>query len=293
MPMFNPSNPEPLMTWEQAVEWMRNHPGRDKEVEDNYFDDSVWVAAERYHSGEEWQAARSYLPHSSGKALEIGAGRGIVSYAMARDGWEVVALEPDPSNLVGCGAIRALVDYSGVRISIKQGPAEDLPFIDGIFDLVVGRQVLHHVADMPRFCLEAARVLKPGGRFIMTREPVVDTPADLQVFLERHPLHRLYGGEAAFPLQIYTGAIRNAGLKIMKVVGHLESAVNYAPMSMEDRCEHCRRVLNTKLGWRMSHILTNERTRFGRFWARRLSPLVSRLSTEPGRLVSFVATKMG
>ena len=43
------------------------------------------------------------------QALDLGAGRGISSYALAREGWQVTALEPDPSMLIGAGAIRSLV----------------------------------------------------------------------------------------------------------------------------------------------------------------------------------------
>ena len=52
-------------------------------------------------------------------------------------------------------------------------------------------------------CEEVARVLKPGGTFIATREHVISKKEDLPVFLANHPLHRFYGGENAFVLQKY------------------------------------------------------------------------------------------
>ncbi len=44
---------------------------------------------------------------------------------------------------------------------------------------------------------EFFRVLKPGGRLIAI-ENVISSKNDLPVFLDQHPLHKLYGGEC-FP----------------------------------------------------------------------------------------------
>ena len=40
------------------------------------------------------------IPRKAGRALDLGAGNGILSYALAREGWSVTAVEPDPSALV-------------------------------------------------------------------------------------------------------------------------------------------------------------------------------------------------
>ena len=96
-------------TWEQAVQWLRSQPDRRDLVLAGYYDDPVEVAADRYWRSPEWLSARPLLPAAPGaRALDIGAGRGIASYALAKDGFEVIALEPDGSSLVGAGAIRAL-----------------------------------------------------------------------------------------------------------------------------------------------------------------------------------------
>src|SRR5690349_8888902 len=95
-------------TWEDAVRWLRDQPGAQAVVRDAYFDDPLLQAAERYWQSNEWHAVRQIIGIGPGRALDVGAGRGIASYALARDGFEVTALEPDPSDLVGGGAIRAL-----------------------------------------------------------------------------------------------------------------------------------------------------------------------------------------
>ena len=100
-------DPMSQMTWEQAVQWLRDQPDQRVLVKACYFDDPLVEAAERFWQSAEWKAIAALLPPPNGKALDLGAGRGISSYAMAQDGWQVTALEPDPSNLVGAGAIHS------------------------------------------------------------------------------------------------------------------------------------------------------------------------------------------
>src|ERR1700730_6096763 len=102
-------NPAANLTWEQAVATLLVDPRQASLARDCYFDGTALEAGQRYWASEEWQAVRRLLPEITGKALDVGAGRGIASYALARDGWSVCALEPDPSDLVGAGAIRRMI----------------------------------------------------------------------------------------------------------------------------------------------------------------------------------------
>jgi len=217
------------MTWEQAVEWLRGQPGQEALVKACYFDDPLLDAARRFHQSEEWTETRKRLPDPPGKALDLGAGRGISSYALAKDGFDVTSLEPDSSALVGAEAITSLAKVSGLSINVVREWGECLPFADSSFDMVHGRQVLHHARNLSALCKEVARVLKPGGVFIATREHVVDLPEELPVFLDGHPLHHLYGGENAFSLMQYIDAIENAGFWFSEILAPFDNAINYFP----------------------------------------------------------------
>ncbi len=278
-------------TWEEAVNWLCDRPEQEFLVRACYFDDPLIDAAVRFAQSEEWQAVQSLIASTPGSALDLGAGRGISSYALAIDGWQVTAIEPDPSLKVGAGAIRDLAGEAGLPIEVVEKTSEALPFKDQSFDLVYARQALHHADDLPRFCLEAARVLKPGGQFIATREHVISRREDLELFLNAHPLHRLYGGENAYLLGEYVSAISEAGLRDLSALGPFDSVINYFPMTCEEWTSQCRQPLEKIIGPRLARILASEKQFLGRRLLAGLARARSRRNDTPGRLYSFIARK--
>lgn len=263
------------MTWEESVEWLRNQPDQQELVKGAFYDDPLLEAAERYANSSEWMAICTFLPSQKGAVLDIGAGRGIASFAFAKNGWKVTALEPDDSNLVGAGAIRNLTEEASLEIDVVQEWGESLPFADAAFKVVHCRQVLHHARDLRKLCAEINRVLQPGGIMIATREHVISRKEDLDVFLERHPLHYLYGGENAYLLKEYVQAIVNAGMRIEHVLNPLASDINLYP----DTIKATKASMAARLGvptWIIPNIALR---------------IYGALSNAPGRLYTFVARK--
>lgn len=266
-----------LSSWEEAVAWLRMQPEQVELVRACFYDDPLRDAAERYYISTEWQAVRALISDGGGTALDLGAGRGISSYALARDGWKVSALEPDSSNLVGAGAIRALAHDAALDICVDQNWGESLPYPDETFDLVHGRQVFHHARDLKQLCSEAARVLRPGGIFIATREHVLSRREDLPKFLAAHPLHDLYGGEHAYLLDEYLGAIRGSGIVMTNVLNPYQSNINLYPETIIG--------LKQRLAARFclsANMIPNL-----------LLTMLGTISNAPGRLYTFVGRKNG
>lgn len=282
---------EGRITWEQAVQWLRDQPEKQDLVRACYYDDPLLDAAERFWQSAEWKSIAELLPSPGGAALDLGAGRGISSYALARDGWSVTALEPDQSALVGAGAIRELAAQSGLPIAVVGEFSEQLPFADNSFDIVNCRQVLHHARDLPKTCVEIHRVLKPGGIMIATREHVISRREDLQRFLDTHPLHGLYGGENAFLLDEYLSAMRDAGLVVERAMAPLDSPINYFPMTPEQCFVHCARPLAAIIGQPLAWRVLDRRHAAGRLLMSWLVALLNRRDQMPGRLYSFLAAK--
>lgn len=279
------------ITWEQSVLWLRSQPDQQELVRACYYDDPLLETAKRYANSEEWQAVEMILPAIPGSALDLGAGRGISSYAMARLGWQVDALEPDASPIVGRGAILSLAHQSGLSIHPLDGFAEAIPCEDDQFDLVFGRQVMHHAKDLSKMCTEIKRVLKPGGVFVATREHVISKKEDLPKFLSQHALHHLYGGENAFLLKEYLSAITNAGLDIKHILGPSDSPINYFPISRSEWKYSIEGALSHRIGKQLTTLLLAESQPWSNQVYHWLGSLATKRDQTPGRLYSFVTQK--
>jgi ubiquinone/menaquinone biosynthesis C-methylase UbiE len=229
------------MTWEETIRYIRTVPEHKQLVEFAYFDERLEVNVERFRSGEEFietkRLINMFIPGNSAvRLLDIGSGNGISAVAFALEGMQVEAVEPDPSDTIGAGAIRKLKEhYKLVEMKVHQSFAEELKFPDNSFDVVYARQCMHHAHDLTQFVGECGRVLKKGGLLLTVRDHVVFDEADKKWFLESHPLQKYYGGENAFNVAEYKAAFINAGVQVKKVLAHFESVINHFPLSSTDK----------------------------------------------------------
>jgi ubiquinone/menaquinone biosynthesis C-methylase UbiE len=96
----------------------------------------------------------------SGRVVEIGAGNGMNFRHYPATVEEVVALEPE-------AYLREKAENAAlsapVRVTVRDGVAEPLPFDDESFDAAIASLVLCTVPDPGRALAELRRVLKPGG----------------------------------------------------------------------------------------------------------------------------------
>jgi len=226
------------MTWEETIQYIRTKPEYAFLVEKAYFDESLHLNVERFKNSEEYietvRLIKSYKPQAK-NILDIGCGNGISSISFAIDGYDVSAVEPDPSNTIGAGAIRKLeVHYNLTNIKVYEAFAEDIHFNDNTFDIVYVRQAMHHAHDLLKFISECARVLKKGGILFTVRDHVVFNKKDKDWFLINHPLQKFYGGENAFSPEEYKNAMTSAGLRVEKEIKHFESVINYFPTTKEE-----------------------------------------------------------
>jgi SAM-dependent methyltransferase len=101
------------------------------------------------------EVARWLVPEDAALVVELGAGTGKLTRAVAALGAQVVAVEPDPRML----AVLRSGGLEGV-----EGSAEEIPVDDEAADAVVAGSCLHWF-DLERALPEIHRVLRPGGRF--------------------------------------------------------------------------------------------------------------------------------
>lgn len=101
--------------------------------------------------------------------LDVACGTGTLAIAAKRlvgsDG-SVAGVDASTEMIVRA---RAKAKRSGLDLTLVNGTAQELPFKDGQFDIVIGTLMLHHLSKPVRsaFVHEAARVLKPTGRLLL------------------------------------------------------------------------------------------------------------------------------
>lgn len=274
-------------TWEQAVEALRGDPQHQKLVYDSYLTSDLEDNCRRFYASTEFAEILrliSALRPQAQKVLDLPAGNGIASYAFAKSGFEVVAVEPDPSATVGRGAIEKIKQQEQLaNITPCDAYGENLPCNDEEFDVVFIRQGLHHARDLFQMLSEAARVTKADGLIIAAREPVVDDyDKGLQTFLDEQPDHQLYGGENAFMHRDYVNAFKRNRISLIRDFGPYDSIINLAPSSFGS-VESM--LLNSRRGKMLQTVLPAK-------IVARLGFMVLRLrNNNQGRLHTFVGRK--
>jgi ubiquinone/menaquinone biosynthesis C-methylase UbiE len=104
-----------------------------------------------------------HLPRASGLAiLDIGAAQGGMVFALQQRGHHAVGVEPWREAIA---TAQELARRHGTAIEIHEGTAEDLPFPDEQFDVVLATSVMEHVGNLRQALREVYRVLRPGGIF--------------------------------------------------------------------------------------------------------------------------------
>jgi len=107
-----------------------------------------------------WSLA-ALTPTPDERVLDIGSGTGDHAGELAELAGEVIGLDPNPG-------MRAEAARRAPKALFVDGSAYDLPFADESFDVVTCERVFQHLDHPERAAAEIARVLRPGGRAVVT-----------------------------------------------------------------------------------------------------------------------------
>lgn len=134
---------------------------------------------------------RLVAPAQDMRVLDVATGSGNTAVAIAPLVASVIAIDIAPSMLERTRELAARRGLTNLSTALMD--AEALDFDDASFDVVTSRIAPHHFIDIGRAVREIARVLRPGGAFVV-EDSVVPEDLELDSFLNgvekmRDPTH--------------------------------------------------------------------------------------------------------
>lgn len=115
---------------------------------------------------------------------------------------------------------RLTIDIDPERKPEVVGDAHELPFEDASFSLVLCTEVLEHLVDPPKAISEMRRVLKPGGKLILTTRfmyPLHDIPHDYFRYT-RYGLEHLFREWRDVTIQGEVGTMSTIGVLLQRII---------------------------------------------------------------------------
>ncbi len=123
----------------------------------------------------------------SGRILEAGTGKGHLAVALARLGYRLVSFDLSEEQLRIAGENLAAQGLDG-QVELRRENGERLSFPEASFDVVFSVNMIHHLEKPFQVLRELTRVLKPGGKLVISDF----SPEGLAMMAE---VHRREGGE--------------------------------------------------------------------------------------------------
>ena len=170
---------------------------------------AAYVSSATHASGEDLERLVAVAaPRSSERALDLGCGVGhtlrrvapLVAFAIGADAtFEMIQ------------AGRASV-VTAANAAFAQADATALPFADATFDLATCRLAAHHFTNARGAFREVARVLRPGGRFVLVDNYAPDDPA-LDAYINELETLRDASHVRNHTIQGWRALLEDAGLR--------------------------------------------------------------------------------
>jgi ubiquinone/menaquinone biosynthesis C-methylase UbiE len=150
-------------------------------------------------------------PRPEWNVLDVATGGGHTALKFAPFVAQVTATDITPRMLEQA---EAFITGQGIKnVTFKLADAEDLPFEDGIFDLVTCRVAAHHFPDPARFVSESARVLRSGG-LLLVQDHTLPEDAEAGRYVDDFERLRDPSHNRAFRPSEWAAMLESAGFKV-------------------------------------------------------------------------------
>lgn len=216
--------------------------------------------AETYSASANWIAdeslIRAHIEAASAQpgrtALELCCGTGMVGRQFAATGWHICGID----------LTRAMAAEANRFYPCICSPAEDVPFLDEAFDVVVLRQAYFLLADGQKVLRQAHRVLKPGGLFVFSQ--TVPYSAEDRPWLEQIHRYKQAQMQEFFSEESLKGHLEQEFFRVdtvrrLSVRENITRWMAYAPEQVpEKQAEVCRMVAEAPEPYRSMHKVAVE-----------------------------------
>lgn len=133
----------------------------------SFFDSVAGRLGKDYVPGKSWRSVAEALlrlmpPYT---IADLGAGDGSFSILLAQRAAKVIAIDSS-AKMIEVGREQAL-RHAIENLEFRLGDLEEVPIDEASIDVVFFSQSLHHAPHPERAVLEAARILRPGGRIVI------------------------------------------------------------------------------------------------------------------------------
>lgn len=142
----------------------------------------VWEYPYVYHNIRAWRKnlAKDCMPH----VVDVGSGVTFFPFSVAKLGYQVTCVDIDPVVEKDLSLAMEHVEHSPGKIAFRLCNGTGLPFSDSEVDVVYCISVLEHIAHFEGTVSEIARILRPGGLFVLTFD--LDLRGDQEIGVERY-----------------------------------------------------------------------------------------------------------
>lgn len=205
------------------------------------FDEGLTHAPQTEAQRAAWrQRIESWAGDQPIDVLDVGCGTGFLALELAALGHRAAGVDFSEDMLQ---VARSKAASAGLDVTFEQADAENLPYADRAFDLVIERHVVWTLPDPTGALIEWHRVLRTGGRLILIEgiwaspsRPRAEINAD---YAEIHETLPLFDGASVEDLKPYLELAHFTGITAEPL---MDPALWGGPVDRERYALHARRL---------------------------------------------------